>query len=425
MSDSNTVAVFQDGDGILLFGSEAALAVVDSDASLVSRKLPSRSVGNAGKLLATTSEFQVQGGRWLKMTEESAGLVRKLGSSRSKVDGLMTGVVRRDKGKIVQHLRFENAGLLTPAAPAALGAIATQMALESALKEITEYLETIDAKLDRLLKQRKTEALGNIGGVALAIDEAHAIFGETGVVSATTWSKVQSNSTALSTMQAESIAQLAALAKEISDADQDTNRLAAATANAKADAPFWLGILAHTMVLENKQYILELARVADSEVDSLESHRQGILVARTERLRRIRESLAAIQKELERVGELSSLKKVTNPFKVGKIVDNTNVVHNAIASFALTVELEGIGAAELAKTPWSKAVKALVGEGTDWAAATHADVIGKAKALGQQIEDSRDEAILRRAERVREKRESQNEVEEAENHVDEPETDEV
>lgn len=405
MSESNTVAVVQDEDGILLFGSESALAIVDSDPSLISRRLPSRSVGQAGKLLSTGSEFQAQSGRWLKMTEESAGLVRKLGPSRSKADGLMTGVVRGDQGKIFKHLRFENAGFLTPAAPAAMGALATQMALESALKEITEYLETLDAKLDRLLKQRKTETLGSIGGVALAIDEAHTIFDETGVVSAITWSKVQTNATALTTMQAESIAQLSALAKEISEAGQDTNRLVSATSNAKADASFWLGILANSIVLENKQYILELARVADSEAEQLESHRQGILVARADRLRRIRESLMAIQDELKRVDQLSSLKKVTNPFKIGRIVDNTNSVHNAIASFAQVVELEEFDAVKLAKTPWGKAVKALVGEGAEWASATQADVIEKAKAIGQQIEHSRDEAILRRAEKVRQKRE--------------------
>lgn len=80
-----------------------------------------------------------------------------------------------------------------------LATMATQYALEAALDEITAYLEVIDAKLDQLLKQRKTETLGQLGGIAMAIEEANAIYNETDGVSLVTWSKVQF---ALQTMQA-------------------------------------------------------------------------------------------------------------------------------------------------------------------------------------------------------------------------------
>lgn len=368
-------------------------------------------------MLSTAGELQTQSGRWLKLTKESAALVRSLGPSKAKADKLMTGVVRTGKGRIFKHLKFEKAGLLTPAAPIALGAMATQMALDAAMEEITTYLVTIDAKLDRLLKQRKTETLGSLGGVALAIDEAHAIYAQTGTVSSTTWSKIQANSTALATMQAEAIAQLASLAKDINEAGHDPDRLAVATSNAKSDVPFWLGILGHAMVLENKQYILELARVADAEMDQLEAHRQGIAVARGERMRRIRGSLIAIEEELHAVAGLPNLKKVTNPFRVSHIVDDTNHVNREVAAFAASVELEGVDPDELLKTPWGEAVRVLVGDGAHWAAATSANVVEKVRVIGQQIEESRDEAILEKAAKVHEKREARRR---GENSGDEP-----
>ena len=88
--------------GILLFGAEDALAVLDSETTLVSRKLPTRSLSRAGQVLSTAGELQAQSGRWLKLTKESVALVRKMGPSKAKADKLVTGVVRTGKGRILQ-----------------------------------------------------------------------------------------------------------------------------------------------------------------------------------------------------------------------------------------------------------------------------------------------------------------------------------
>lgn len=149
MSHTTDIVLFEDGDGILVFGDEQSLSLFDSEPGAVARSLSPQALSKVGHALTTAGEAQAQSGRWLKLTSESKALVDRLGPSVAKSDGLMTGVVRGDKGRIVKHLKFENAALFTPAAPAMLGAIATQMALDSALEEITTYLATMDAKLDR------------------------------------------------------------------------------------------------------------------------------------------------------------------------------------------------------------------------------------------------------------------------------------
>ncbi len=236
------------------------------------------------------------------------------------------------------------------------------------------------------------------------MDEARAIYEVTGTVSQTTWSKIQSNSTSLATMQAESIAQLAALSEAIQDAGDEPEKLVGATAAAKEGAPFWLGILGRTMVLENKQYILELARVADADTAQLDDHRRGIAVARQERLRRISTSLAAIEASLQRVSGLPNLRKVTNPFKVGRIVGNVNDVNLEIAAFAAKVELEGIGAGQLASTRWTAAVRQMICDGAELATDASSRVVGQARAFTEQVADARDEATLRKAAKVTERR---------------------
>ncbi len=407
VTESKAIAVFEDRDGILLFGSEDALETLDQQTQndgIVSLRLPAHSLSRAGQVLTTAAQVQAESGRWLKLTSESAGLVRAMGPSLAKADGLMTGVVRSSNGQILKHLKFENAALLTPAAPAALGVLATQMALDAALEEITAYLVTIDAKLDRLLRERKTEALAALGGVTMAIDEAHAIYKATGTVSTTTWSKVQGTATALATMQASGISHLSALADGIKEAVADAQQLALATSNAKEDAPFWLGVMARTVVLEDKLYVLELARVADDDPDEVEAHRQGIAIARTERMGRIGASLGAIGDELHNLEALPAHRKVTNPFKMGRVVENVNHVNRDVTSFAAAVGLDGVDPKALADTPWSVAVRTMVGDGAKLAVGTGAEAVNVVKGLGQRVEDARDDATLRRAARIQDER---------------------
>lgn len=410
METSAEVIVFEDKDGILLFGSDEALAEVPLD-SLASRALSPRNLAGLGGILSGVSQAQQMSGRWVKMTSESAALVRKHGESLAKADGLMTGVVRGDKGRIIKHLKFENAALLTPAGPAVLGAVATQAALDAALAEIKQYLETIDAKLDRLLKQRKIEALGQLGGVTFAIEEAESIRNQTGTVSAVTWSKVQANSLALQSMQAEAVAQLSALGEEIVGAGKDPDKIAVVLGDASDGAQFWLGILARTTSLQDRQYQLELDRVAEQDVTQLDAHREGIRVARSERLRRIGAALATIATAVREASSSSTLTKVVNPLSVPRVVKRSNVINGEIGRFALLAGLDELAGEEIAATPWGAAVQTLLGDARTAVSSTAteagervADVVtnagvgllGGAAALGRRAEELRDRAVRSR-----------------------------
>lgn len=86
----------------------------------------------------------------------------------------------------------------------------------------------MDAKLDRLLKQRKVEVAAGRGGIVFAIEEAEVIEQETGHVSDITWSKVQGNSRDLQTIQAECVGQINALADELKACGNDVDKTATA-----------------------------------------------------------------------------------------------------------------------------------------------------------------------------------------------------
>ncbi|TLP94731.1 hypothetical protein FEF26_11445 [Nesterenkonia salmonea] len=395
----DTIAVVEDGDGVLLLGSEGKLSELDNHPELKPRRLSSFTLSRAGNVLGAVSGMQASSGRWLKLDGESSAFLLENGILNPQA-----GVVRAENGRILKHLKFENAALLTPAAPAALSALATQAALEAALDDIQRYLASIDAKLDRLLKQRKVEVLGQLGGVTLSIDEAHALYTRAGRISAVTWSKVQANSLQLQTMQAEAVAQLDALAENLRDRVGDIDGSAHVLADVREDAPFWLGVLARCVALQDRQYVIELARVADEEPDQLESHHDGIRTARADRAQRIGQRLKAIRESVEGCADLSNLDRVANPFTSQRITSGANSVNQTITEFAEHAALNLTGYDHLESVAWGSAAKAVIGDVGSKAGPAGGHVAKQAKGIGNRLQARREAALVSKLEKVQNKR---------------------
>ncbi|WP_289020115.1 hypothetical protein [uncultured Ornithinimicrobium sp.] len=398
-----TVAVYEAEDGILVFGTEAALMNLDADPDVVSKPISKRHVARiAGHAGTMGGRLAAESGRWLKLTPESAQHVRAAGGRAKVASGVL-----RDKGQITKHLKFDNlskGGALTPAAPAVFGAMATQYAIEAALDDITAYLEEIDRKIDQLLKQRKTETLGQIGGVSLAIDEAVSIYASTGTVSSTTWSKVQGTSLALQTMQAESVEQLHVLSEDVKAAAGDADKAAKVLTQVSDDVQFWLGVLARTIALQDRQYVLELARVADEDEQQLDAHREGITVARSDRVCRIVAGLEAIVDSVAASSTLSNAAKVANPISAPKVARQANSIADSVSAFAQHAGLELGGSGSVDLTPWARAARGLLDEASTVVTTAGTGVAGRARLFGRAVEERRDERVLRRAKRIEEKR---------------------
>lgn len=384
---SAELAIIESDDGVLLLGDEKQILAFERQAGLPRKRASSRVLAQAGAAFGTVGELQGQSGRWLKLTQESAEHLSKFGGSLSKNDRLLTGVVRGDAGRIAKHLKFENLGLLTPAAPAAAAAMMTQLAVESALADIQEYLAVIDAKLDQLLQQRKTEKIGRLGGISAEIDEAYAIFESTGTVSSVTWSKVQGNSTDLKSLQFEAVESLRSIASRVSEVAGNTDKSADLLEDVGEDVEFWLGVLARTVALQDRQYILELAHIAAVEPDHLEPHRAAIITARAARLERVRGEVESVSSSVDEAAQLSNRARVANPFNARHVVERANRVQETVAAFAKHADFELVAIEQLQPKPWRRAAKALVGETAEQVGSFGEDVGQRARSLGVGIHD--------------------------------------
>jgi hypothetical protein len=90
-----------------------------------------------------------------------------------------------------------------------------QVAMQQTMDEITDYLATIDEKLDDVLRAQDDAVWADMIGAGLDIDEAMNIREHAGRVNEVTWSKVQTTSGTITRTQAYALRQLEALAEKM------------------------------------------------------------------------------------------------------------------------------------------------------------------------------------------------------------------
>src|SRR4051794_14179013 len=154
-----------------------------------------------------------------------------------------------------------------------------QLAMQQTMDEITDYLATIDEKVDDVLRAQKDAVLADMIGVDLVIEEAMTVREHVGRVSDVTWSKVQSTSMPIARTQAYALRQLDALAEKV-ESKAKIGDLADSAENAEARVQEWLAVLARCFQLQDGVAVLELDRVLDADPDELDRHRSALRAAR-------------------------------------------------------------------------------------------------------------------------------------------------
>ncbi|WP_018296436.1 hypothetical protein [Corynebacterium lubricantis] len=407
--DWQKIQVVEGDEGLLIFGSESDLAELEESAGFELRRPSPQTLQRASNLFGSLSTLQEQSGRWLKLDDESFELIKK-----SKVRDVSSGVLRKgdlgvagNAGEIVKQLAFQKATLLTPAAPAAAAALIAQEAIEVALDEITDYLETIDEKIDRLIEQRRVDSLSSFNSIRAALLEAQRIYENTGTVSDTTWSKIAGVGIQLQRIQEDALAQLGVVRDGVAKKVRNTAKLGGAYEDAVEQVQFWLQLLAQGIALQDSFFVLELARVADYENEHLDGHVQGIRQARQERIQEQGEILSQIQEQLLASAELSRAEKLQHPRAALRVNDNANRIQETFDQFSEHVEVELASGGVLEWEPWRVTARELVGDVTDSVNTLRKSTQDKVAALPAAVKKRREDSLLEKAEKIKAKRESE------------------
>lgn len=353
------IALVNDGDGIAVIGDAKAV-----EAFLASNKLESRELGldrfspivaNAGSVLQVGSEIAANSGRWIKLTEKSAEILKQgtaMAGSAGKKSEISRAIVT-ENGKIKHILEFSAKGIANPAVLAGVGGIMAQMAMQQALDEITDYLARIEGKVDDVLRAQKDKVLSELIGIGLIIDDAIVARSEVGRVSETTWSKIQGAATVIATTQMYALRQLDAIAERFEHSKAD-KQLRESLAKAEKDVPEWLAVIARCFQLDNALGILELDRVLDSAPHEVDDHRRALKISRDSRISTVAAQTDALLERVRLSSQTAFRGVLTHPMNARAINTSARAVGGSTVEFATQL---GIAASvpELEERAWREA----------------------------------------------------------------------
>jgi hypothetical protein len=337
----NEVQLISDGDGLAVIGNPAAV-----ERFLVSEGLPSsKDLGlpRLGSVLSTGaaaaqagSEIAGNSGRWVKLTKESAQLVDKYGLRTSSKTGLSTGAVKGSSGQIggfVEFAKGPGPRVANPAILAGAAGIMAQLAMQQAMDEITDYLATIDEKVDDVLRAQKDAVLAGMIGAGFVIEEAMIVREHVGRVSEVTWSKVQATSMTIEQTRAYALRQLDALAEKV-EHKAKIGDLAKTCEEAESKVQEWLAVLARCFQLQDAIAVLELDRVLDTSPDELDRHRLGLRAARQNRLELISQSTEHLMARMDAAAAgTADTQVLLHPTASRAVVHSSNHVATAVVEF--------------------------------------------------------------------------------------------
>ncbi len=398
----NEIQLISDGDGLAVIGDPAAV-----ERFLVSEGLPSKDLGlqrlgsalsigagvaQAGSVVAANS------GRWVKLTEESAHAIKKFGLRKSST-GLRTGVVKGGKGQIGGFVSFVKPGsiLTNPAVLSGAAGIMAQIAMQQTMAGITDYLATIDEKVDDVLRAQKDTVLARMIGVGFVIEEAMTIREHGGRVNEVTWSKVQAAPGTIAETQAYALRQIDAVAERL-ERKSNIRDLAEAAEEAESKGQEWLAVLARCFQLQDAIAVLELDRVLDASPAELDGHRLGLKAARQGRLELISRSTGHLMARMDAAAGTANTKVLMHPVKAPAVVLSSNNVSIAIVDFHGRLGIDRAGQSPEARR-WADAAK----EVRDRSLETGAEGVDAAKRLSNETLDRAKSATGKLSSRIAER----------------------
>ncbi len=339
------VELIADGEGLAVIGEPA-----DVERFLASEALTSKELGvsrlrsafsGGAAVVQAGSDIAASSGRWVKLTEESAQVVKKYGLMETKTPGVSHAMVGQP-GEIKQWIQIvKTPGSLVsnPAMLAGAAGIMSQIAMQQTMAEITDYLARIDEKLDDLMRTQMNQVLARMDGVQLGIQEATTVRDTVGRVSDVTWSKVQSSSVSIMETQGLALRQLKDLAEKL-ERETTIGDLAKTSKEAEAEVEKWLAVLARCFHLQDAIAVLELDRVLDTSPDELDRHRLGLAAARQERLELIAQSADFLLSRMNAAVGMANSKVLLHPTRSPAVVESRNNVADDVHDFQVTLGLE-------------------------------------------------------------------------------------
>ena len=325
-------------------------------------------------------------GNAFTMTAESFHRYLELAGQTAGKPGVIAGLARTSDGRIDTVLEFVTTSPLQRFAGGNLPVLAACLAIRAAIHSLETLLETVDAKLDVLIRDNRHEAMGNIQGTTQILDKAFGYFEETGTISSTLWDQVAGQAVSLAQAHAVALNHIDSLADDL-EARELSVRLDNARKAASGELQHWLIITAVTLTNAVRLDSLEIVHAETALNDA--AHVEHVLAAKEARLEMTRAKLQRLADVAAKAVKVSALTRVANPIDMPKLYSAVEELQRLLTVFAAAFGMPEMSAVERSK--WNQSVLSLgqqAGQAVAGAVTVAAGgVAAVPKAIGGGIED--------------------------------------
>jgi len=408
--DAGEIALHVEGDSAIAVGDPAALAALFERLDIdPTAPVP---VGQAiADTAAAVSGVGAVGmtakGNWFQMTPESLAKFYEFASFNPPANGVFSAVIRGQGGRFETFVDLVQTNGINPASVANAHALAAALALRMAIKNLEDLVKSLDVKLDRVLQDSRTREMGNIQGITHVLSKIYRDFEETGTISATDWSQVDSHPTELAQLLNTALGHIDTLTQGLS-AESFKKKLEGAELASNGELQHWLVLAAICLANMARMDALEIAHARTQGEVSVVRQAAKVKRANEELLTKTKETVQALANAAENTGRVEAFHRVTNPLAAIRMDKATVRIRTLLSSFSDAFDMPAISE-HTERRAWHESILDLaheVGDGVVGAAtAVTTGVASAPKAIGTAMEDS----LLGLADQIRSRRESETE----------------
>jgi hypothetical protein len=321
---------------------------------------------------------------WVQLTPDSHMRLLELIKHNLPTDGLFSGVIRGDKGRIDSFVQF-TAGGINPIAMTNIANLAATMALRNAIAQLETLVQSMDVKLDQLLQDNRAKALGDINGLTQVLSRAVDLYDETGRVTETAWSQIAGHATALAQASSQALAQIDAMTKAIA-AGSFARQADAIKSLTDSELRPWLVILAAAQANQLRLETLELAHLGAHDPEAVPSNAAAIKSTAEQRQLTASHHVQALLDAIGTTADVSDFNRLKNPLKSRALLDSAEKAIKLISVFGEIYGLQDLALQDVERETWRKSLSDLTKSTTTAVASAAKSVpVGIAKVSGDVV----------------------------------------
>ncbi|WP_311519873.1 hypothetical protein [uncultured Actinomyces sp.] len=390
------IEFLSDGEGLIIFSQDEDLEEFDNCDGFSVSKVSPQVLFRAQNVFSTFSEFQVRSSRYVKLSPESAKLMRQ-----RVTKGPVRGAFRRgdfnlvgNPGQFFRQIEIRSTGTLAPAFVTAGASLIAQA--------------TIEAKLDTLLRQSKVESLGELEGISNALKEVEDYYRTNNSVSVTKWLTISHLGASLHTMETTALEQISSLVEQLAAGQGNSKKTAESFQSLDENLSFWLGNLGWSIWLHDRFYVLEIAHAQEFEPDHFDGYHASIQRTRQERIESVACRLLRMNDSIRATANLGNSVWATHYQRTRKIIEAANRAESSIQRFALHVNLSFEEKSELQIRGWKESVSGFVGDSVQAVNQSRQRGVEQIQKTGERLRTYREDRTLAKADKIRARRNANN-----------------